>query len=76
MVYAAIVIAVVSLIVAFTMQPKTPEQKPPSLDDLEIATAEEGKSIPKVYGTYVLKSPNIVYYGDLGYKEVKSGGGK
>ena len=74
--FVQLVIAVVIAVVALALTPKTPEPKPPSLSEIDIPTAEEGRPIPKVFGTHVVKSPNIVWYGDLGYKAVKTKGGK
>lgn len=72
--YLAVV--VVSAIVAYSVSPKAPEPAPPTLKDLNVPTAEQGKPIPVVFGTYVVQSPNVVWYGDLDYKAVRSEGGK
>lgn len=71
-----LIIAVVLVILAVALAPKAPEPKPPSMEDIDMPTAEEGGAIPKVYGTYVVKSPNIIWYGDLGYQAVKTKSGK
>lgn len=71
-----LVVAVIVAIVAYAMTPKPPDPIPPMLKDINAPTAEEGRPIPVVFGTWVVKSPNIVWYGDLGYKPVKSKGGK
>ena len=68
-------IAVV-VIVAVALQPQVPGVKPPSLNDISVPTAEQGRPVAKVFGTYVVQSPNIVWYGDLGYTKIKSSGGK
>ena len=71
-----LVVAVIIAVAAVAMAPRPPEPKPPTLRDIDVPTAEEGRPIPVVFGTYVVRSPNIVWYGDLGYKPVKSKGGK
>ena len=71
-----LVVAVVVAVVAVAMAPRAPEPPPASLRDIEAPTAEEGRPIPVVFGTYVVKSPNIVWYGDLAYRKIKSKGGK
>lgn len=71
-----LVISVVIAIAAYAMAPRPPEPVPPTLRDIEVPTAEEGRPIPVVFGTWVVKSPNIVWYGDLGYRPVYSRGGK
>ena len=57
-------------------QPKTPEPTPTALGDLDIPTAEPGRPIPVVFGDVVVRSPNIVWYGDLFTRKIKTGGGK
>lgn len=64
------------IIIAIALQPKPPGIEPPSLSDIDVPTAEEGRPIPVVFGTYVVQSPNIVSYDSLGYNKVKTSGGK
>lgn len=70
------IVFVVAFVVALALGPKTPSPRPSSLSDIDIPTAEPGRPIPVVFGTYLLKSPNIVWYGDLGTSPVKTKGGK
>lgn len=67
--YAAIVV-----VLAFALQPKTPGTKPASLSEINVPTAKQGKPVPKVFGRRLLQSPNIVWYGDMGYNKVKGKG--
>lgn len=71
-----LIYALVVIIVAVALQPKPPGQKPASLSEIDVPTAEQGRPIPKVFGTFTVQSPNIVWYGDLGYNKVKKSGGK
>lgn len=73
-VYVAIL--AVSVVVSIALAPKLPAQKSPSLEDLEVPTAEEGRPIPVVFGTVTVQSPNVVWYGDITYKPVKRKAGK
>jgi hypothetical protein len=69
-----LVVALVAVVVA--MQPqKSQDSAPASLKDFTVPTAEKGKPIPVVFGTVLVQSPNVVWYGDLYYKAIKSGGG-
>lgn len=36
-----------------------------SLQDVQAPTAEQGRAIPVVFGTCLMKSANLVWYGDL-----------
>lgn len=71
-----LIFLLIVIVIAIAFQPKAPGLKPPSLSELEIPTAEKGRPIPKVFGTWVVQSPNIVWYGDLGYNDVTKSGGK
>jgi hypothetical protein len=68
--------AIVVIALAYALQPKPAAQKPPSLSEIDVPTAEQGKPIPKVFGRVIVQSPNIIWYGDLGYRKIKSSGGK
>ena len=71
-----VVVFIAAFAVAYAMQPKPPEPPPSSLSDFNVPTASPGKPIGVVFGTYLVQSPNVVWYGDLGYIPVISGGGK
>ena len=71
---AYVIVFIIALIVAMCAAPKAPTPTPAALTDLDLPTAEIGRSIPVVFGSVLLKSPNVVWYGDLGYVAVKSGG--
>jgi len=71
MAWAAILIAAIAAVYAYSRIPKPQLAPPPSLDDLEAPTAEEGRSIPVLFGRRRIKSPNIVWYGDLNTTPVR-----
>lgn len=64
-----------SLIAAVTMKPKQ-RHKPPEVGKVDTPTAKESSPIPVVFGTRTLKSPNVVWFGDVSSKAIKSKGGK
>jgi len=64
------------LFVAYALGPKPPQPEPGSLDDVGVATAEEGDSVGVVYGKPWVKKHNWTWYGDLRSKAIKSKGGK
>ena len=73
---AALVISVAASYV-MSSQVAASTRSPSTLEDFDVPTAEDGKQMPVIFGTVTLKSSNIVWYGDLDYKEVKeSSGGK
>lgn len=56
---------VLSSFVQAALAPKPPKPKAAGIGEIDVATAEEGRPIPVIFGTVLLKSPNIVWYGDL-----------
>lgn len=65
----AIYIIALVLVVALMPTPKS-NVKPASLADIDAPTAEPGRPIPVVFGTVLLKSPNVVWYGDFMYMPI------
>lgn len=71
------IIMIVTIAVCLTMQPSgPPPPKPATLTDFNMPTAEPGRPIPVVFGTVALTAPNIVWYGDLKAKPIKTSSGK
>ena len=68
---------IVSAAISWALAPKPPPGAPPAtLDQFDAPTAAEGKPIPVIFGTVLVKSPNVVWYGDLRVVPIKSKGGK
>lgn len=76
MVWPLVLLFVVSLVVVMAMVPQAPGVKPQSMDPGNLPLAEPGAVIPIVFGTYIIQSPNIVWYGDLSQKAIKTKSGK
>ena len=74
--FALAIAAIVIAIVAISSIPK-PETKPPAtLEEIQAPIAKEGVEIPVLFGTKDIKGANVVWYGDLKTKAIKSAGGK
>lgn len=71
-----LVVIVVAALISSALTPKPPEPKPASLSDVDAPTAEEGRPIPVVFGTVLLRGANVVWYGDLEADPIKKKGGK
>lgn len=67
---------VVALVVAYSAAPKPQSVPPAGLGDINAPTAEDGREIPVLFGTRVLKGPNIVWYGHLKTVAIRKKGGK
>lgn len=76
MVWVYIVVFIVTLALAVAIQPRAQNTPPSGLGDLKVPTAEEGRSIPVLFGTREVEGPNVVWYGDLKTEPVKKKGGK
>ena len=53
--------------------PKAPDA---TVQTGEAPTAQEGRPIPVVFGTVMVRDPNIVWYGNLSTSPIVSDGGK
>lgn len=71
-----LVVIVVAALISSALAPKPPEPKPASLSDVDAPTAEEGRPIPVVFGTVLLRGANVVWYGDLAADPIRKKGGK
>lgn len=70
---AGILLAVV---LTYALRPKPYSTPPAGLDELQVPTAEEGSEIPVLFGCRDIRGANVVWYGDLKTKRIKSSGGK
>lgn len=57
-------IAIALSVASFLLAPRPKGPKPPEVKDLESPTAESGRPIPVTFGTTLIESPNILWYGD------------
>ena len=66
---------VATTVIAYALQPK-PASDSIKPGTLETPTAEEGKTIPVLFGTRDIESANTVWYGDLKTTPIKTKQGK
>jgi len=74
--WTVIAVLVVSVLVQYALQPKTPQPQAAELKDFEAPTADEGRPVPVVFGSVLVRSANVVWYGDLRTTPIRSKGGK
>lgn len=74
--WVQVAIMVVAAVLSYALAPKPPQPPKPSLEDLSLPTAEEGRPIPVVFGTVWITGPNVLWYGDLRTEAIKVKGGK
>lgn len=79
MVFMNLLFSLVMMVIAYAIQmilmPR-PENNDAVVGDMDVPTAEDGKTIPVVFGTILLKDSNIIDYFDAQAEAIKSGGGK
>ena len=65
------VVIMVALAMLLAPKTKTPKIKPLGLEEFDIPTAEEGRSIQVLFGKKYIASPNVVWFGHLKSQAVK-----
>ena len=65
-----IVIQLVIMLILAALQ-KTKKPDTAKLEDLSVPEVSETKSIAFGYGTFKMKSPNLIWYGNLSHKDIK-----
>lgn len=70
-------VLLISRFIANALAPKTPSARPAELEDFQIPRAEQGDPVPVVFGSVEIQGPTVVWYGDLGVREIRqdAGGG-
>jgi len=63
-------VAIAASIAIRLLTPKPKPPKPSSIGDFNVPTATEGRAIPVVWGTCLLRGGNVTWYGDLFAQEV------
>jgi hypothetical protein len=64
-------------VVSYLLQPKTPKADDPVPGELTATTVDASSPVPILFGTRLLKQPNLIWYGDIGTTPiVQEGGGK
>lgn len=74
--WLAIGILIASAAISIALAPKARPPKPAALSEVDAPVAEEGKELPVVFGTVWIKSPNVIWYGDLRSQPIRKKGGK
>jgi hypothetical protein len=67
----ALLISIAIQIVAYIIMPKPKAPKPEAAKELENPTAEAGIPVPVVFGSKLIKAPNIIWYGEKSIRTYK-----
>jgi len=74
LIYAAIMLVVSYAMTSYMMSKM--DKPTTTAGELDVPTAEEGGTVPVCFGENIVKSSNVIWYGDAGTKAIKSKGGK
>ncbi len=58
--WAQIIVWIVTALIQYALQPKPPQPQAAELKDFDAPTADEGRPVPVVFGTVLVKSANEV----------------
>lgn len=61
-------------VLSYLLTPKPKQTKPDFAQDQENPTAEAGRSLPVIFGTVLLKSPNVLWFGEKATNEYDTWG--
>lgn len=75
MVWWYVAVFFVALVVGQAMAPKPQGAKAAGFDDVQAPTAEEGREIAVLFGTRMIKGPNVTWYGDFETDAIKKKSG-
>ena len=68
---------IATLVISYATRPRPVDAPVPGgFESLQVPTAEAGREIPVLFGTREIKTPNIVWYGNLRLVRVRKWGGK
>ena len=67
---------VIALAASFILAPKPQSQPSPLLDDIQFPQASASLEIPVLFGCREMRSPNVLWYGNLKTTAIKTKGGK
>jgi hypothetical protein len=74
--WTQIIVAIILTVISLLLVPKQPKPKKQNLKDVEVPIAKYGEPIVVIFGTVYLKGSNVVWYGDLKRKKIKTKSGK
>lgn len=71
--FIPILIGLAFTAIGYLLMPRPKIAKPEAAKEADNPTAEAGKTIPKVFGTLLIKSPNVLWFGDKSISERTTG---
>lgn len=72
--WVVLILFAASTVLSMLLQKRPTAAKSSALGDVSAPTAEDGRTIPVIFGTVKMLAPNVVWYGDLRSLAIKKGG--
>ena len=71
-----LLITVALAVITYLITPKPKTEKLKAANAVDVPTTEAGRTLPVIFGTVMIRDPNVVWFGDMKVKAVKKSGGK
>lgn len=69
--FVSLAISLAIQIIAYALMPKPKPPKPEAAKELENPTAEAGRPISVVFGSMMIKGPNVLWFGEKSIRTYK-----
>ena len=73
--WTQILVWVVTTVIGALLSPRPPKPASVSPGNVDVPVAEQGKPIPVLFGTRVIRPANCVWYGDIKTTEIRQTSG-
>ncbi len=73
--WTQILVWVVTTVIGALLSPRPPKPASVSPRNVDVPVAEQGKPIPVLFGTRVIRQANCVWYGDIKTTEIRQTSG-
>jgi hypothetical protein len=70
-----LIMMIIASVLSMVLTPVPPPPRAASISDFKVPTAEAGRPVPVIFGTVMLKGPNVVWYGNLFTDPIPYSGG-
>lgn len=67
---------VISSIMAAAFAPDVETPEAASLEDVDVPVVNQGMHFAVIFGSFLLKAANVIWYGNLGTEAVRTSAGK
>lgn len=71
-----LILGLVFTYISALLAPKQEGPTPATLEDFDIPKADEGAEFGKIFGTPMIRDPQVADYGDLRVRPIREKGGK